>query len=115
MCSFDESNKNKSKYKQAANLEDSVQMLFYKKYTSAISTVNTSKGSFRGCNYSNTNKYIYLTLVNENSNLDSRNNNRVICNIVEGNNCLGTSCMPEFSTMKNQSLFYDLSENEQII
>lgn len=82
-----------------------------------MNTINTSKGSFKGCNYTNTNKYIYLTLVNENSNLDNRHNNNVICNIVERKDCTDNTYIPEFSTtsMKNQSLFYELGQNEQII
>lgn len=83
-----------------------------------MNTINTSKGSFKGCSYTNTNKYIYLTLVNENSNLDNRNNNNVICNLVERKDCLRNTYIPEYSSaigMKNQSLFYELGDNEQII
>lgn len=81
-------------------------MVFYKKFT--------SRHSFKGCNYTNTNKYIYLTLVNENSNLNNRDNN-VICHAVD--EMSNNDYIPEFSSNDaiNQKLFYDLDENEQII
>lgn len=100
-----ETNKNKPKLKQI-NFEEAVQMMFYKKFS--------SKHSFQGCSYSNTNKYIYMTLVKENLNLNSRTlpTNDFINEKIKNK----TYLCSEFSlNTKGPKLFYDLSENEQII
>ncbi len=100
-----ETNKNKSKLKQI-NFEEAVQMMFYKKFT--------SKHSTKHCNYSNTNQYIYITLINENANLDKRNNN-LLCEMHE--KIANQNFVADYSSkeLTNQKLFYNLSEKEQII
>lgn len=65
VCTYNEAEngKCKSKLKQI-NFEEAMQMMFYKKCPAK---------PFKSFNYIDTNKYIYLTLVNENVNVDIRN------------------------------------------
>lgn len=73
-------------------------MIFYKKIT--------SKHSFKGCNYSDTNKYIYLTLVNENNTINERN---IVRDTISNQNYLSEL------EIEKRKLFYQFKTNEQII
>ena len=101
---------NRLKFKQM-NFEEAMQMMFYKKCP--------SRPSFKGCSYSNTNKYIYLTLMNANITLESGNNN-IVDEIVDENTIsvntnYGVSEFLENDNVLHQTSFYDLGGNEHII